>query len=265
MNLEIIVKKGDSSKNQSLLFIPGMFHGAWCFEEYFLPYFSSLGYDCYALSLQNHGKSYKKKATWKIRIKDYVNDLKNAIDSIKSDPILIGHSMGGFIIQKYLEKYKAPAVVLLASVPPKGIIGSTLAVIKNYPFSFLKTNLTWNLYHIIKSKKASKYLFLPASLSNEKLDEYHGKLDNESFLAYLDMLFFNLPKTNEINQEKMLIIGAENDKINSLSDIKNIAKKYRKEYVVIPNASHDIMLDPNWKLAANTINTWLDKEVFYLC
>jgi alpha-beta hydrolase superfamily lysophospholipase len=265
MSLEIITKKATNSRNQSLLFIHGMYHAAWCYEEYFLPYFANLGYDCYALSLQNHGKSERKKATWRLRIKDYVNDVKKAVDSIDGDPILIGHSMGGFIIQKYLEKYKAPAVVLLASVPPKGIIGSTLAVIKKYPFSLLKANLTLNLYHIIASKKASKYLFLSPDLSDKKLNEYHAKLDNEAFLAYLDMIVFDLPKPKKINQEKMLIIGAENDKVNSLNDVKNIAKVYHKKYVIIPNASHDIMLDPNWKIAAKEISSWLDKEVFYLC
>ncbi len=265
MHLEIITNKAKKPRGQSLLFIHGMFHGAWCFEEYFLPYFSDLGFDCYAMSLQNHGKSEKKKATWRLRIKDYVADVKQAVDEIGTNPILIGHSMGGFIIQKYLEKYKAPAVVLLASVPPKGIIGSTLAVIKNFPLSFLKANLTINLYHIIKNKKNAKDLFLSPDLSDKKLDEYHAKLDNEGYLAYLDMLLLNLPKPKKIKQEKMLIIGAENDNINSLNDVKNISKTYNKKYVIIPNTSHDLMLDTNWKLTAKTICNWMDKEVFFLC
>jgi len=265
MKLEIISKKGDSSRNQSILFIHGMFHAAWCYEDFFMPFFADLGYDCYALSFRNHGKSEHKKATWRVRIKDYVADIKQAVDHIDGDPVLVGHSMGGFVIQKYLEKYTAFAVVLLASVPPKGIIGSTLVVLKKYPIPFLKLNLTWNLYHLIKNKKAAQDLFLSADLSSEKLTEYHHKLENESMLAYLDMMFFNLPKIKKINQEKMLIIGAENDVVNSLSDVKNIAKSYNNTYKIMPNTSHDVMLDPNWKHTAKTISSWLDKEVFYLC
>ncbi len=265
MKLELITLKKDSSRNQSILFIHGMYHAAWCYEEYFMPYFADLGYDCYALSLQNHGNSDSKKPFWKVRIKDYVEDVKKTVEKIGGNPILIGHSMGGFILQKYLEKYNALAVVLLASVPPKGIIGSTLSVIKNYPFSFLKANLTINLYHIIANKKSAKKLFLPLDLSEEKLDEYHSKLDNEAYLAYLDMLILDLPKTKKINPENILIIGAEKDNINSLSDVKNIAKTYKTTYKIIPNASHDIMLDPNWLIAAKEISNWLDKEVFFLC
>ncbi len=265
MHLEIITKKAANPRNQSLLFIHGMYHAAWCFDVHFLDYFANLGFDCYAMSLQNHGKSEKKKATWRIRIKDYIADVKQVVDEISTNPILIGHSMGGFIIQKYIEKYEAPAVVLLASVPPKGIIGATLAVIKNYPFSFLKANLTINLYPIVKSKAHSRYLFFSPDLSNEDLNTYHAKLDNEAFLAYLDMLFLDLPKKANIKQEKMLIIGAENDKINSLKDVKNIAKTYQQKYIMLPNTTHDIMLDPNWRNAAREIHNWLDKEVFYLC
>jgi len=265
MNLEVITLKGKNSRNQPLLFIHGMYHAAWCYEEYFLPYFANLGFDCYAMSFQNHGKSESTKPFWRVRVKDYVNDIKKVVDSIDGDPILIGHSMGGFIIQKYLEKYTAPAVVLLASVPPKGIIGSTLTVFKNYTFPFLKANLTLNLYHIIANKKNAQKLFLSPDLSESKLNEYHSKLDNEAYLAYLDMLVFDLPKTKKINFEKMLVIGAENDKVNALNDVKNIAKKYKVKYKIIPNTTHDVMLDPNWKLTAKAISEWLDKEVFYLC
>jgi non-heme chloroperoxidase len=37
--------------------------------------------------------------------------------------VLIGHSMGGMVLQKYLEKREAPAVVLMSSVPPQGLLG----------------------------------------------------------------------------------------------------------------------------------------------
>lgn len=91
-------KKKTVHENQSILFIHGMYYDAWCYEEYFIPYFTDLGYDYYALSLQNHGKSENKKPFWKVRIKDYVEDVKKTVDKIGGNPILVGHSMGGFIL-----------------------------------------------------------------------------------------------------------------------------------------------------------------------
>ena len=39
---------------------------------------------------------------------------------------LIGHSMGGLVVQKYLERHAAPLGILLASVPPTGVLATTL-------------------------------------------------------------------------------------------------------------------------------------------
>jgi pimeloyl-ACP methyl ester carboxylesterase len=54
---------------------------------------------------------------------DYLDDVQSATDSLGSQPVLIGHSMGGFIVQKYLAKRRAPAAVLMASIPPQGVLG----------------------------------------------------------------------------------------------------------------------------------------------
>ncbi len=50
--LEVITYKPLSSPRPTpLLFV----HGAWCWAEHFLPYFSAKGYECHALSLWGHG------------------------------------------------------------------------------------------------------------------------------------------------------------------------------------------------------------------
>jgi pimeloyl-ACP methyl ester carboxylesterase len=49
---------------------------------------------------------------------DYVDDVKSVVRSLPSTPVLIGHSMGRFVVQKYLEANDAPAAVLIVSAPP---------------------------------------------------------------------------------------------------------------------------------------------------
>ncbi len=257
MQLEIINKSSGNSKNQPLLFIHGMFHGAWCWEPYFMPYFSDLGYDTYALSLRNHAGSGSEKPMWRVRVKEYVDDVRQAVASIDGDPILIGHSMGGFIIQKYLEKYQAPAVILLASVPPKGIIMTSVRVVKKHPLSFIKTNLTLNFRYIISNFEEAKHLLFSPNLPDAEAKTYHEKLENEAYLAYFDMLGFDLPKVKQIDAPKMLVIGAEKDTLISVAETKKTADAYEAQHVVIPNIAHDVMLDVNWKDTAQVIKDWL--------
>jgi predicted alpha/beta hydrolase family esterase len=44
---------------------------------------------------------------------DYVNDVRHTVGMLCSKSMLIGHSMGCTVVQKYLEKRNAPAAVLI--------------------------------------------------------------------------------------------------------------------------------------------------------
>ncbi|MEJ2747998.1 MAG: alpha/beta fold hydrolase, partial [Anaerolineae bacterium] len=145
--LELISRQpAGQTKTTPLLFVHGAWHGAWCWDEYFLPYFADQGYAAYALSLRGHGGSPgPKRLSW-VSTADYVEDVASAARQLAVSPVVIGHSMGGFVVQKYLQRYFAPAAVLLASAPPKPILRTTLEVIRHAPLAFLRTNLGLDLY-----------------------------------------------------------------------------------------------------------------------
>src|SRR5512147_764465 len=86
------------SQPTPLLFIHGMMHGAWCWDVHFLDYFAQHGFAAHAVNLRGHGNSEGREALRWTRISDYVEDLANAVRQLPSPPVLIGHSMGGFII-----------------------------------------------------------------------------------------------------------------------------------------------------------------------
>jgi hypothetical protein len=58
MKLEVITREPESDAHPTpVLFVHAMFHGAWCWEEYFLPYFAQHRYVVHALSLCGHAGS----------------------------------------------------------------------------------------------------------------------------------------------------------------------------------------------------------------
>src|SRR5512142_1885169 len=129
MKLEIISKyPADGPHPTPLLFIHGMMHAAWCWDVHFLDYFAQHGYAAYAVNLRGHGNSQGRENLRWTRISHFVEDLATAVQQLPSPPILIGHSMGGFIIQKYLEVHTAPAAVLLSSASPAGLLPTVLRV-----------------------------------------------------------------------------------------------------------------------------------------
>jgi pimeloyl-ACP methyl ester carboxylesterase len=112
MTLEVIDKgRGSDTHPVPLLFVHGAWHAAWCWDEYFLNFFADKGYRAVAVSVRGHGASPRPKSVRTCSIADYVDDVDSIATSLPMRPVVIGHSQGGFVVQKYLESHDAPAGV----------------------------------------------------------------------------------------------------------------------------------------------------------
>lgn len=257
LDLEIKIKKaGKKSEFPPLLFIHGAWHGAWCWEN-FLNYFPQKGFDCFAPSLCGHGKSGNNKSLKITRIDDYVENVLSVVNSIYNEygkkPVIIGHSMGGLITQKYLEAdHDIPKAILLAPVPRHGVWQSALRMAGRLPIPFLKANLTWSLWPLVGTKKRMQNAFFSENIPDNKLNKYFLLMQDESFLGFLDMLIFRLPSPKKV-KTPMIVLGAKNDTIFSVKEIQSTARAYGTEAFIFENMAHDMMLEKNWKDVADYI------------
>ena len=255
MQLEIRYEEPENRQYETpLLFIHGAWHGAWCWDEYFLAYFAEQGFSAHALSLRGHGKS-EGKLRW-ASIHDYVADVAQVASAFDTPPILIGHSMGGYVVQKYLEKHQALAGVLVATIPAQGIRGFFLRAWLKHPLTMLKTTLSMNPYHIINTPQKAQDEFFSASMPLEQVTRYHQHMHSESFRIIFDSLFLNLPNPKKI-KTPLLMVSAENDKVFSLKEQEQTAKAYGIAPIVFPNMAHDMMLEAEWQSVADTIIEWI--------
>jgi len=255
-SLEVLSRVPVQTNEKSpLLFVHGAWHGAWCWNEHFMPYFADLGYSTYALSLRAHGKS-PGGLRW-ASFSDYAADVAEVAASLPSPPILIGHSMGGGVVQKYLESHDAPGAVLLASMPPAGVIGFTLKFARTHPLRFLKVNLTLSLFPVVETCELAREFFFSDELPADLVARYADQLQDESYRALVDMLALNLPKPNRV-KTPVFVLGAERDAIFPLSAVNATAKAYRTSATILPGLAHDMMLDARWRDAADAIASLLD-------
>ena len=99
--LELISRQPSGKTHRTpLLFVHGAWHAAWCWDEHFLPYFAAHGYEAHAVSLRGHGSSPgPKRLSW-VSTADYVADVAATVQQFAVPPVIIGHSMGGFVVQK---------------------------------------------------------------------------------------------------------------------------------------------------------------------
>ncbi len=260
MKLEIISRYPSGGAHATpLLFIHGAWHAAWCWDVHFLDYFAQQGYTAHALSLRGHGNSEGRGSLRWMRIADYVEDVAQAVLQLPAPPVLIGHSMGGFIVQKYLEEHVAPAVVLLASVPPAGVLATTLRAALRHPLIFAKANLTFSLAPLMATPALAREFLFSKGLPDNEILSYWKRLQDESYLAWLDMLAFNLPKPGE-GTSPMLVLGGMNDINLKPGQIKATARAYTARYEMIEGVAHDMMLDTQWQAVAERILAWLKEH-----
>ncbi len=160
-----------NSGRPPLLFVHGAFAGGWMWTDTFMPYLAQAGYPCHALSLRGHGGSDGHEHIDWLSIADYVDDVVAVIDWLGDAPVLIGHSMGGFVIQKYLERHTVPGVALLCSVPPQGLIAAQFHML------FQKPHLFMDLNSIMGGDHADSQTLREALFAGEVDEDDAGSLD----------------------------------------------------------------------------------------
>lgn len=260
MNLEILKAIPASDvRSTPILFVHGMWHAAWCWEEHFLPYFAEHGYAAYALSFRGHGSSEGRERLRWISFADYVFDIAQAVSQMAVPPILVGHSLGGRVALKYLEQNKVPAAVLLASVPPTGVARIALRVARRHPLVIIKSLLTLHMYPIIGTHQLAREAFYSADMPQEKVQDYFSRLQDESIRGFLDMLIPNRFNPGQAHTP-LLVLGAADDGFISPREIATTARAYGVNEEIFPGMAHDIMLEAGWQTVADRILMWLDKR-----
>jgi pimeloyl-ACP methyl ester carboxylesterase len=256
MNLEIISREPDTPKFETpLLFVHGTGHAAWCWDEHFLPFFAARGFSAHAVSLRGHGKSEgRDKLKW-ASISNYVEDVFRAASGLPAPPVLIGHSLGGLVVQKYLEKHAAPAAILVAPSPSEGMFLSGLKLQLKNPLLMAKVTLKQDYAVMFGTPALAKKFLFSEDADDEKIAGYVKRFGSESYRAALEMIY-NLPKPKKLTAP-ILVIGAENDALIAPKKIEKTARAYKADFKVFNGMAHDLMLERGWKQVAEYMAEWL--------
>ena len=260
MKLELISHTDNVKRRTPILFVHGAWHGAWCWEN-FLPYFSQHGYATHAMSLRGHGTSEgRDHIRWHSAAKGYVADVNQIAETLDEPPVLVGHSMGGYVVQKYLEQHRAAAAgVLMASIPVSGALGFVARTMRRHPWTTIKSQILFNPYLLVGTPELAKEAFFSPDLSDADLHRHFARLQNESVRMQPETLVTKLPHPKKVTTP-MLVVAGENDTVFTVKEQAATAAAYGTTLEIVPTA-HDMMLEPNWQLVADRILTWIDATV----
>ncbi len=259
--IEHIVRQPQERKHKTpILLQHGAWHGAWCWQNW-LDYFAKLGYEVHAISLPGHGKSSQnKKHINSYTLGDYVEVLATEIEKMSTPPIVIGHSMGAGIVQKYLQYHALPAAVLLASIPAKGMLGTMIRRLRHHSRNTLKGLLTFNLYHWVETPELAQMMFLNAITEIDPV-AFQQKLSTESLAIGLQTMFSFARINDSDTAVPTLVIAGEKDTVFTIAEGKATAKKYNADFLLIKDQAHNLMIESAWQSVADQIDRWISKQV----
>ncbi|MCV7379535.1 alpha/beta hydrolase [Mycobacterium alsense] len=240
-----------------LLFVHGGWHAAWCWEH-FLDFFADAGYRAVAISLRGHGGSPVAVPLQKVSVADYIDDVRSVADDLGGAPVLIGHSLGGYVIQRYLEDRAAPAAVLVGSLPPQGVLPAALRVWRRRPWMTVHSFNDPTLVKFLRTRALARGYLFCADTPESIVESCYQRVGPESIRAAMTDPMFRRVDTRRVSTP-ILVLGAVHDGFVSVRSVRATARAYRTEPEFF-DMGHNMMLEPGWAEVAKRIDAWLDSR-----
>ncbi|HMO31376.1 MAG TPA: alpha/beta fold hydrolase [Lacibacter sp.] len=261
MHIETLHLPAAGPAKGTVVLLHGVCFGAWYWEDNFLPWLAARGYHAVALSYRNHGNSAARGALRWRRIREYLADVHAVVQQHQGPIYLVGHSMGGNLVQRYLRWHPDPRIrkaVLLCTVPDRGIAGATWQVLRRYPLAFLQALATLSFVPVFNNReRASRLLFGPAT-PDQRMQDVIARMQDESFRAYLD-LFLPLSSRQQPNGVPLLLIGGQADALITPASLQQSARRLQAPLVFFPGG-HNLNLEPGWEAVAQRVVAFFEAE-----
>ena len=124
------------------LFVHGVYHGPECWDPV-IEILESRGHACHAATLRGHAEEDRAEFDFRgVGFSDYLADLRGALDAVGRDTVLVGHSLGGMLVQKLIETRRVSGAVLVAVPTPASLRRGTWLLLRRFPRATLRFMLT---------------------------------------------------------------------------------------------------------------------------
>lgn len=245
--------------NKHILFVHGICVGAWVWEPYFLPFFANAGYHAWALSLRGHAGSPGRENLSFASLADYAEDVAWAVRHIGEPVIVVGHSMGGAVVQRWVYEGGNPrGMALLSSVPPWGLamVAMNMGFCSPGLFGELFKMNQFGVDHA-DAKVLWKALF-SHEFSPTEFESFAAKTHNESRLVSVELQGLT-PIAPLFCGSPVYVSSGSNDAFIPVKEVERTAAYYNTRAEILPGLAHCLMLEKEWERAAKPLLAWMQR------
>ncbi|HET8701557.1 MAG TPA: alpha/beta hydrolase family protein [Nitrococcus sp.] len=243
---------------RAVLFVHGAGAGPWCWRG-FMERFAAAGYDCHALALRGHPPSDPVPALGRVRLHDYVSDIHRVLERL-DEAVLIGHSMGGALVQAVAAVCDVAALIMAAPAPVAGVRfhrppwhpWAPLQAIRALPAALSRG--------VVRPHLPSMRRMVFNRLPRAQQREVFSHCGPESSTALLGLLRGRLSgELGSLRERpfKRLVVAPTADRICVFPMLCEIARQQDAELLVLIDRAHMFMLEPGWEHCANYLLSWL--------
>jgi len=257
------------SHPKTIMFVHGMFMTPKAWDNW-QAYFQKLGYTTIAPAWPLHDGPIEQQRTpeaqaalGKLTLDEVVENYRKVLRQLPEKPIVIGHSMGGLVVQKLLSEGLVAKAVAIDSAPASGLIVAK--------WSFIKSN-----WPVISPFESADKAYSP-SFEDFQYAFANCVPEAEAQQIYKD---YGVPESRRVGRgtsEKvakidfsqphnpLLMIAGEDDHIiPSALNLKNFNQYSDKSSVTdfheFPGQCHVLIVDQKWKDVADYVKNWLDSH-----
>ena len=216
-------------KGPTIIFIHGMSVNSTSWDNW-IEYYSTRGYDCVAPDWPYHDKTVTELRTGQpdsglgtLTMEMVLEKYRTIIEPLTEKPILIGHSMGGLIVQKLLSEGHGLCGIAIGSFPPVGIRELDLSFWRNN-FSIVNP-LKGDSTYLMSFKEFQQNFVNTLTLREQ--EEYYDKF----IVPESRNVIRSAAKTAtlDFNRQRppLLLIAGSEDRVIPLKTIKKVFDKYR--------------------------------------
>ncbi|MFN8411956.1 MAG: alpha/beta hydrolase [Anaerolineales bacterium] len=253
-------------KSKTIVLIHGMFMTPLCWEKW-IPYYEAKGYKVFAPAWPGRDKpvdelrkSHPNSNLAKLKLDQIVDSVETFIKGLEEKPAIIGHSMGGLVVQLLLQRDVAVAGVAIDPAPPAGVFTTEP--------SFLKANFpAINPFLLSQPVQMSFEQFQYAFVNTLPLDEQRAAYDRYAVPESRGVPVSSLGAAGKVDFKKprrpLLITAGQNDHIIPASLNRANHRKYQlpsvtdfKEFV---GRDHFLIGSRGWEEVADYCLEWLGK------
>jgi pimeloyl-ACP methyl ester carboxylesterase len=207
-----------------------------------LGFFSQKGHRCHAVAWPHHeGEPAELRRAppaglGKLSLGEVLERVRTFIGTLSAPPILIGHSMGGLVVQKMVNEGRAAGGVCIDSAPPKGVFVPK--------WSFLKVNLP--VVNPLAGDSAFQFT----------VDQFHYAFCNTMTRDEAQKAFdaFVVPESRNVPRS-----GAGADGALDFKKPHAPLAGSKRELKVMPGRTHFLCGQPGWEELATLVHDWLGR------